>query len=84
MFIVLLTSLINGFSTVNASNHIKSVLLNNVQCMIQTTFTNIHPNEYTQELHYHPFVVKLDRFVGSWILLITCLINYVFQIKQKI
>ena len=24
---------------------------------------NIHPNEYTQELHYYPFTLKLDRFV---------------------
>ena len=26
---------------------------------------NVHPNEYSQELHYYPFVVKLDRCVGS-------------------
>ena len=24
-----------------------------------------HPNEYSQELDYYPFVVKLDRHIGS-------------------
>ena len=32
---------------------------------IQPTLINLHPNEYTQELHYYPFTVKLDRCVGS-------------------
>ena len=27
---------------------------------------NLHSNEYSQELHYYPFAVKLDRCVGSW------------------
>ena len=27
---------------------------------------NLHSNEYSQELHYSPFAVKLDRCVGSW------------------
>ena len=33
--------------------------------MIQPTLINLHPNEYSQELHYYPFAVKLDRCVGS-------------------
>ena len=33
--------------------------------MIQPSLDNLHPNEYCQELHYYPFVVKLDRCVGS-------------------
>ena len=28
-------------------------------------FINLHPNEYSQELHYYPFTVKLDKYVGS-------------------
>ena len=32
--------------------------------MTQTTL-NLHPNEYSHEFHYYPFVVKLDRYVGS-------------------
>ena len=55
----LLTGLVNG------SNHTKYVLLNNQKFMIQPTLINLHSNEYSQELHYYPFAVKLDRFVGS-------------------
>ena len=33
--------------------------------MIQPTLINLHPNEYSQEFHYYPYVVKLDRCVGS-------------------
>ena len=33
--------------------------------MSQPTLINSHPNEYSQELHYYPFVVKLDRCVGN-------------------
>ena len=33
--------------------------------MIQPTFINLHPNEYSQEFHYYPVAVKLDRCVGS-------------------
>ena len=30
-----------------------------------TALINLHPNDYTQGLHYYPFAVKLDRCVGS-------------------
>ena len=33
--------------------------------MTQPTLINLHANEYSQEFHYYPFVVKLDRCVGS-------------------
>ena len=33
--------------------------------MIQPTLINLHPNEYSQEFHYYPSVVKLDRCAGS-------------------
>ena len=59
MFIVLLSNILNR------SNHTKCVSLRNQKCMIQPTVINLHPNEYSQENHYHPFVVKLDRCVGS-------------------
>ena len=32
---------------------------------VQATFINLHPNEYTQGLHYYPFAVNLDRCVRS-------------------
>ena len=38
-----------------------SVPLSNEKYMIQPTFINLHPNEYSQEFHYYPFSVKLDR-----------------------
>ena len=34
--------------------------------MIQPTPTNLYPNEYSQEFHYYPFAVKLDRCAGSF------------------
>ena len=33
--------------------------------MTQPTLINLHSNEYSQEFHYYPFAVKLDRCVGS-------------------
>ena len=29
-------------------------------------FINLHPNEYSQEIHCYPFAVKSDRRVGSF------------------
>ena len=34
-------------------------------CNIQPTLINLHPNEYSQQLHYYPFAVKLNKCVGS-------------------
>ena len=58
-FIGLLTDLFNG------SNHTQCVLLSNQKCMTQPTLINLLSNEYSQELHYYPFAIKLDRCVGS-------------------
>ena len=58
--IVFLTSLVNG------SNHTKCISLNNQKCKVQPTLINLHPDEYSQQLHYYPFAVKLDRCVGSF------------------
>ena len=52
-------------SIVNVSNHTKCVSLSNRKCEIQSTLTNLHPNEYNQELHYYSFAVKLDKYIGS-------------------
>ena len=59
MFMVILASI------VNASTYTKCVSLSNQKCEIQPTFINLHRNEYSQELHCYPFIVKLDKFVGS-------------------
>ena len=52
MFIELLTDLVNG------SNHTKCVSLSNQKCMIQPFLINLHPNEYSQEFYYYPFVLN--------------------------
>ena len=56
----LLTSVV-----VNVSSYTKCASLSNQKCEIQPTLINLHLNEYSQELHYYPFSVKLDRFFGS-------------------
>ena len=58
-WIGLLTGLVNG------SNHKKCVMLSNQKYEIWPTLINPQPNEYSQELHYYPFAVKLHRSVGS-------------------
>ena len=60
MFIGLLTSVV-----LNISGHTKRVSLSNQKSEIQITLVNLHPNEYSQELHYCLFTVKLDRSVES-------------------
>ena len=65
-----------------ASNHTKCVSLSNQKSKIQPTLINLHPNEYSQELHYYPFGVKLDGCVESSNTLNNLSKNYVFQIKQ--
>ena len=77
MFIRLLTRI------AKVSNHTKYISLNNQQCMNQTAFINLHPKECTRGLRYYPFAVNLDRCVIV-ILLLTYLIEYVFQIKPQI
>ena len=55
--------------------------------MIQLTPINLHLHEDSQEFHYYPFAVKLDRCVGSCNTLNynNNLPNkYMFQIKEKI
>ena len=59
IFIGLLTGFVNG------SNHTKYVSLSNQKCMIQSTLIHLYPNEYSQEFHYYPLAVKLDKRVGS-------------------
>ena len=43
----------------------------------------VHPNESSQEFRYYPLAIKLD-ILEVVMLLMTYLIKYVFQIKQKI
>ena len=78
MFIASLTSI------VNASKHSKCLFLSNQKCEIQPTLINLHPNEYSQELHYYPFRVKLNKFIGICSTLTTYLTEYVFHMHVYI
>ena len=42
------------------------MLLSNQKCMTQPALINLHPNEYSRELHYYTVAVKLDRCVESY------------------
>ena len=57
------TYLVSG--VINASSHRKCVCFGDQNCTIQPTLINVHLNECSQESHYYPFAVKLDRCVGS-------------------
>ena len=59
LFIGLLTGL------VNESNHTTCVPSNNHKRTTHPTIINLHLHQCTQGLHYYPFVVNLDRYVGS-------------------
>ena len=60
MFIDLLISIVNAYS------HTKCASLSSQKCLIQSGLINLHRNEYSQEFHYYPFVVKLGRCVRSF------------------
>ena len=53
-------------SMVNASYQTKCASLTNQKCITQSTLINLHPNECSQEFLYYPFLVNLDRCVGSF------------------
>ena len=59
MFIGLITGVVSAF------NHTKCVSLSDQKCEIQPTLVNLHPIEYSEEFHYYPFTVQLDKYVGS-------------------
>ena len=64
-FIISLISLADASSIINASSHKNCVSLSTQKYKIQSTLINLHSNEYSQELHYYPYVIKLDRCVES-------------------
>ena len=59
MFIILLASMVNAF------NRTKCVSLSNQKCQTQPFLFKLNPNEYSEELHYYPFTVKLYECLGS-------------------
>ena len=73
----LLTGLVNG------CNQTKYVSLSNQKCQIKFNLLSLIYTLMNTELHYYPFKVKLD-VLEVLILVMTYLIKYVFQTKQKI
>ena len=43
----------------------KFAFSSNQRCKTQPTPFNLYPNQYSQGLHYYPFGVNVDRYVGS-------------------
>ena len=39
-------------------------IVRQLKMWIEPTLINLQPNEYSQELQYYPFALKLDRCVG--------------------
>ena len=60
-------------------NHTKCIPLSNPKCMAQP-----NPNEYSQEIHHSLLWLNWIDVLEVVILLLTYLINHVFQTKQKI
>ena len=50
----------------NSSNYTKCVSLSNQECKTQPILIGLNSDDYPQGLHYYPFVVNLDKRVGSW------------------
>ena len=40
------------------------LIVKHSELMIKPTLNNLHPSKYSQEFHYYPFAIKLDRCVG--------------------
>ena len=59
----ILTVLITNI--VNASNQQKCLSMGNQKCVTQPTLINSHLYEYSQDFHYYPFAVKLDKCAVS-------------------
>ena len=71
MFIALL-----GFSRSLAT---KYVSLGKEPCIIGPTLIDLNPAEF----NYYPFMVNVDEFSGSLMLLMIYLQKHVFWVKQK-
>ena len=59
-------------------------LLINQRSIDHPTLITLPPNKCGQEFHYYPFAVNYIDVREVVILLMTYLIKYVFQVKQRI
>ena len=65
-------------------NHTKCIPLSNPKCMTQPNLIDLHPNEYSQEIHHSLLRLNWIDVSEVVILLLIYLIKHVFQTKQKI
>ena len=66
MFELIKKIFVGLLTDVNGSNHTKCISLSNKKSKVQATLFNLHPNEYSQDLHYYQFAVKLDWCIESF------------------
>ena len=78
MLIILLTSI------VSTCNQTKYVSFSNQNCKIQPTFINLPPNNIEKNFATIHLPLNDIDLLEVVLLLMTYLIKYVFQIKQKI
>ena len=67
----------------NVSNSTTCLSLNNHPCMTRPNLIHLNPDEYNQELRYHPFMVNLNRCMEVVVLLMIYPVEYLFQTKFK-
>ena len=83
---VFITSLSYSGSLAYVNNVIdfkKWTYLNNQPSTTRSFFADLNPDEYNERLGHFPFMVNLD-VMELEILLMKYLVEYVFEIKQKI
>ena len=51
---IMIIGLLTGL--VKPSYHTKCMSLSNHECLTQPTLINLLPNEYSEELHYYPWI----------------------------
>ena len=67
----------------NVTDFTKWTSLNNQPSMTRSILADLNPDEYNERLGHFPFMVNLD-VIEVEILLMNYLVEYVFEIKQKI
>ena len=53
MFELIKKIFVGLLTDVNGSNHTKCISSSNKKNKVQATLLNLHPNEYSQDLHYY-------------------------------
>ena len=65
--------------SVRVADHTKCIILNHKPHFAGPTLLNLNSNE----LHYYPFMISLDRCYWSCKILMAYQVEYIFWMKQK-